>query len=257
MIEFKDSSLLGGKARQVVLKILEYASVSTPGVLRPILRPVYEEVTKLSLVRRLIWGSTSLDRCHRYWTNPIDAGNKPIEYLNIGMANSVFMLGFVKKHVGDDARILEIGCNAGRNLFVLHEAGFKNLTGIEINPEAVLLMREKFPDMVKEITIHNDTVENTIGGIPDNSFDIVFTMAVLEHIHEDSSWIFGEIARVTSNLVLTIEDEVAVSWRTFARNYKSVFEKVGLKQIDFNDCVTLPEWYGSYKLRVFVKCAQR
>ena len=52
-------------------------------------------------------------------------------------------------------------------------------------------------------------------------------------------------------MVITLEDEVAVSWRTFARNYKRVFEGVGMVQVEEDDCVELPDWYGSCRLRVF------
>ncbi len=169
------------------------------------------------------------------------------------MINSIFMLDFIKRYADKDAEILEIGCNVGRNLWVLYSTDYKNLTGIEINSEAVKLMGTVFPDMADNIVVHNSAIEDKILGIPDGAFDVVFTMAVLEHIHEDSNWIFREMARITRGILITLEDELAVSWRTFARDYQKVFEGVGMRQIDFDDCFRLPEWHGSLKLRVFAK----
>ncbi len=76
MIEFKSTYLLGNKARQIVLELLQYAAIKTPDFLRPIVQPIYWQVTKIPLFRRIVWGSTSRDRCIAYWTDPIDGGNK-------------------------------------------------------------------------------------------------------------------------------------------------------------------------------------
>ena len=110
-------------------------------------------------------------------------------------------------------------------------------------------MKCQFPDMATNIVLYNDAVENVIKEMPDSKYDIVFTMCVLEHIHEDSSWVFGEMARITRKALITLEDEDAVSWRTFARNYQKVFEGVGMNQVEFNDCSSLPRALGKYRLR--------
>jgi 2-polyprenyl-3-methyl-5-hydroxy-6-metoxy-1,4-benzoquinol methylase len=52
-----------------------------------------------------------------------------------------------------------------------------------------------------------------------DSHDIVFSMAVLEHIHEDSSVVFEEMRRIARKLVVTIEDEHERGWRHFPRDY--------------------------------------
>lgn len=64
-----------------------------------------------------------------------------------------------------------------------------------------------------------------------NSYDLVFTMAVLEHLHKDSEYVFKDIARIAKQYLLTIEDESGISKRHFPRNYQAIFEPLGLKQI--------------------------
>jgi hypothetical protein len=50
-------------------------------------------------------------------------------------------------------------------------------------------------------------VEDVVKSFGDRTFDLVFTMAVLEHIHTTSEWVFEEIVRITNRYVVTIEDE--------------------------------------------------
>ncbi len=166
-----------------------------------------------------------------YWQHPDDA-NDPRHYLERTSAQqrSRFVVEWVSDLVAPDATLFEIGCNVGRNLQHLHRAGFRNLSGLEINKEAVDLFREHFPETAATTTIHLGSAETLLPKIESNAFDLTFTMAVLEHIHTESEWIFEHIARITRTWLLTIEDEREKSWRHFPRNYRKVFEALGLSQ---------------------------
>lgn len=150
-------------------------------------------------------------------------------------------------------KILEIGCNAGRNLNHLFQAGFSDLSGIEINERAVQLLKQSFPEMADHTAIYNAPVEESICQFGDGEFDIVFTMAVLEHIHRDSTWIFPEIVRIAKDYLVTIEDERGLSARHFPRNYKRVFESLGMKQIEGTRCDEIAELGSSFYARAFAK----
>jgi 2-polyprenyl-3-methyl-5-hydroxy-6-metoxy-1,4-benzoquinol methylase len=153
--------------------------------------------------------------------------NNPSGYFQ-GIERSEFLLALVKQYVSTDASIIELGCNVGRNLNHLWEAGYKNLAGVEINKQAIRLMHEGFQDM--KATIHQGTIEDMIKGL--GQYDLVFRIAVLEHIHSDSEGVFAEIARITKRYLITIEGEKnVVSELHFPRNYKNIFEEVGLRQI--------------------------
>lgn len=166
-----------------------------------------------------------------YWSSPYDGKNMPSEYLK-GRERSIFLLNLVKKYMDEKSKILEIGCNVGRNLNELFSGGFKNLSGIEISKNALETMKTAYPDMAKVVEVYNNPVEDKIKDFDDNAFDVVFTMAVLEHIHTDSEFIFSHMARITKKILITIEDEKGLSWRHFPRNYKKVFEGLGLKQFE-------------------------
>ena len=179
------------------------------------------------------------EQLHQYWRQPYGGGNLPGQYIEVEGGNraqsrvlrSQFLVNLIKRYSTSNAKILEIGCNAGRNLNYLFSAGFDKLAGIEINEDAVALMKESYPEMAKNAKIINEPVEDVIKNFEDDEFDIVFTMAVLEHIHPNSDFIFQEVVRITKRFLITIEDEKGVSWRHFPRNYKKIFEALGMKQI--------------------------
>ena len=169
------------------------------------------------------------DDLHEFWRHP-DAANRPERYLEHA-GRSEFLLGFVSPYVARDSTILEVGCNVGRNLARLFDAGFRRLVGIEINGEALSVLTLSYPDMAAAATLIHAPVEDAIRELPDASMDLVFTMAVLEHIHTDSEWIFDQIVRVAGSTVVTVEDEHGISRHHVPRNYRRVFEGRGLEQV--------------------------
>jgi 2-polyprenyl-3-methyl-5-hydroxy-6-metoxy-1,4-benzoquinol methylase len=189
----------------------------------------------------------SKDELYNYWRNP-DEMNDPAGYFE-GNERSVFLLSLVKQTVSTDASIIELGCNVGRNLHHLWQAGYHNLSGVELNEQAIKLMRERFPEM--QIPVYQGTIEDRIKEL--GQHDLVFTMAVLEHIHKDSEWIFTEIARVTKKYMITIEDERNISERHFPRNYRQVFEELGLHQISEKHLSKKEGLNLNFYARVFIK----
>ena len=170
------------------------------------------------------------EQAHDYWRT---SKQSPVNYLIADDKRSKELVRLLQKYIGT-GRILEIGCNAGRNLKHLYQAGFTDLEGIEISPIAVKTLRENYPEL-SGIHIHTGAVEDCIKSIPDYSFECVFTMAVFEHIHYKSDWIFSKISRL-ARFVVTIEDEISFGKRHFPRSYDKVFEKLGMRQVHFEKC---------------------
>ena len=111
-------------------------------------------------------------------------------------------------------------------------------------------LREAYPELAASATIHTSAIEEIAGALPDRAFDLVYTMAVLVHIHRDSDWIFPQIARITGDCLITIEDETTETPRHFLRNYKQLFEGEGLTQVLVRDCSHI-EGLGPYVARMF------
>jgi SAM-dependent methyltransferase len=197
-------------------------------------------------------GRKSREQLHEFWRNPDDA-NLPSGYSHAGAARSEFLVDLATQHVQTDGEILEIGCNAGRNLQYLRAAGFTKLSGIEINGAALREMSRAFPEVAASARVINEPVESAITQFRDNEFALVYTMAVLEHIHADSEWIFGEMVRVTRDALITIEDERGVSWRHFPRDYGRVFTGLGLNEIANINCARIEGLGADFNARVFLK----
>ena len=181
----------------------------------------------------------NLNDIHKFWKDPND-GNSPESYL-IGKEKSEFLVSIID--IPKDSKILELGCNIGRNLDYLSKAGFTDLRGIEISRKAVDFAKVHYP----YLKIYCSSIEDIIKDL--REFDLVFTMATLEHIHTDSEWIFPEVERIAKRLI-TIEDERGVSPRHFPRNYKNVFKLKQIKEINLKHIKGLDE---NFIARVFIK----
>jgi SAM-dependent methyltransferase len=181
----------------------------------------------------------TLEEIERYWRNPNDGSNKPHDYLNPtgGEARSVFLLDVIGERISPTAGVLEVGCNVGRNLRHLRDKGWAPVAGIEINHEAVSLLREHQPQLA-DAEIINRPAEEALPTFADRQFGLVFTMAVLVHIHPDvADAVFDGMARVAAELLIAVEDEYSThSWRHYPRNYRDVFESRGLRQVYEERC---------------------
>ena len=185
----------------------------------------------------LMLSHRSKEETHKYWTVPNDGNNAPSIYTGVGItadkASNERTENLVKivKDLGiKEPRILEVGCNAGRNLNGLYNAGFKHLTAIEISKNAINQMENVFPETYKNSKIHCGPAEEILPQFENNSFDVVYTMAVLQHIHSDSiNEITKEICRVSNSYLLINEAETYASWRHFPRSYRTIFSKLGAK----------------------------
>lgn len=204
------------------------------------------------MVRRIA-PNPSREELLRYWKNPDDAGNFPVEYIK-GSERSEFLLSLLGSvPIERTSRILELGCNVGRNLNCLFSSGYRNLTGVEINPSAIRLMRQVYPKMAGQSAIIEGAIEDVIKDFGDGEFDLVFTMAVLMHIHPTSAkFVLGEISRVSKKNLVTIEHEIpTMSFHQFPRNYKKIFEHLGFKQI--LEITPSAEALENYVARTFAK----
>lgn len=205
-------------------------------------------------IRRLRQRPKTRQELQRYWSAPPDEGNMPESYLQESeSARSEFLVSLIRKYAGFESRIMEIGCNAGRNLNFLFHAGFQNLSAIEISERAIAKFREAFPEVAAHVDIRHAPVEEALSDYQSNSMDMIFTMAVLEHIHPDSSAIFGEMVRVARRWIVTIEDEMDISERHFPRNYKRVFEKLGIRQLEEGPAMERFGLPAGFVARVFEK----
>jgi len=108
---------------------------------------------------------------------------------------------------GSDPAILELGCSSGRHLADLYEHGYRELAGIELNGDAFDVMADAYPDLADAGTFYHDSIENVVETVPDDHFDLVYSVETLQHLHPDVTWVFDELVRITDGHVVTVENE--------------------------------------------------
>lgn len=223
-----------------------------PAGLRSMLWPVYRSIQR-SRLRRALTRAASREEVHRYWQSPWDRDNAPDSYVR-GEERSQFLVDIVSRHAATGDRLLELGCNIGRNLHHLSVAGYRDLTAIELSRAAVERMQEVYPSTAAWAHIHLGPLEEILPALPNGGFDLVFTMAVLEHVHPDSEpVVLPNIARVTRRTLVTVEDERSVSWRHFPRRYDRRFVPLGMREVETIPCNTVPGLGADFVARVFRK----
>lgn len=93
-------------------------------------------------------------------------------------------------------RILEVGCSDGKKLALLWEIGFANLSGVDINREAIADGRQANPHFFLSEHAAQDL------GFKDGAFDLVFTNGLLVHIPADELIsVMAEMYRCTTKYI--------------------------------------------------------
>lgn len=87
-----------------------------------------------------------------------------------------------------NGRVLDIGCGSGGMLRQLRDLGWKDLHGIEPDPEAAALARTTGAD------VQRGTVEDVLPHYPDAHFDAIVASMVVEHV-DDPFAVVRSIAR--------------------------------------------------------------
>lgn len=157
-------------------------------------------------------------------------------------ATSELVQSILERYVGRDASVLEMGCSAGRHLAALADAGFTDLTGIDVNAEALDVLADSYPELAETWTFHATTIEEYVRSVSEDEFDVVFSVETLQHLHPDvTTWVYEEIARITGDLLVTVENESgeygAVNYvddevPLYYRDWNRVFTDLGLVEVE-------------------------
>ena len=98
--------------------------------------------------------------------------------LRWGRACAYHLRGWIPER--KDARILDLACGAGRLLFFFSERGYKNLTGVDISPDQVVLARHVTPNVGQESVL--DHLESNPA-----SYDVITGYDIVEHFYKDEA----------------------------------------------------------------------
>ena len=184
---------------------------------------------------------SALNPEQEFWANPHDESLFPHAvvgwrraclpnfYLDMDPA-SKFYVERLLQHASIDSSILELGASCGRNLHFFREAGYKNVSGIELNKEAIRNAYEHYPDVAESIA--QGTIQRLLP--PWEQVDVIFTSVTLMHIPWLDDWVLNIISDKARKVIMVTETEDSSSptGLKFARNYKTEFEALGWKQVE-------------------------
>ena len=140
------------------------------------------------------------------------------------------------EQVPTGGRILEVGCNVGNQLLLLHDMGYSDLYGVEIQSYAVELANRRLP--------YATIVQGSAFKIPfpDEHFDLVFTSGVLIHIapadlgralaeiyRVAKAWIWGSEYYAPSATEINYRGHDTLLWKSdFSKAYQNQFPDLQL-----------------------------
>lgn len=106
---------------------------------------------------------------------------KPMSMQETGMevSETERFIDSLKKYGPREGRVLDVGCGTGSLMVRLKELGFKDIVGVEANPDAVKIAREK------DLEVVEGRFEE--GMFEDESFDLIVTRSVLDHAIEPAT----------------------------------------------------------------------
>ena len=96
------------------------------------------------------------------------------------------------KSIPRDSKLLDIGCNTGSTIFSLHQYGFTNVYGVDVEKNKINHGRKIYAEISDRLAYYDGTK------LPfeDNSFDVVTMFDVIEHITNIDRFIREEVRRV-------------------------------------------------------------
>ena len=166
--------------------------------------------------------------------------------------------------------VLEFGCNAGRNLELIRSkvSSQTKLKGIDINKDSI--------ESGKEMRgLDLECVDETyFSNIEPNSYDVIFTVSVLDHIPEIRT-VVKDLYNACSNYVLSVEPHIdsndnylktfkdenripdQITTETpysYTHDYKNIFSEAGFETVLD---LPLPTYFGNlgllYRLTLYKK----
>lgn len=142
-----------------------------------------------------------------------------------------------KERVGNDSKVLDLGCGYGNFLFFLRSHGYKNVTGVDISTEEIAVCEKLFP----AYKFHQADIHEYIRAT-DEKFDVVYLSHVLEHVKKEDLFGFLEgIRRILADdgIFIILVPNCAAYFSGAANRYGDITHELGFTSISMRQVLGL------------------
>lgn len=133
--------------------------------------------------------------------------------------------------------ILDVGCSTGHLLFLLKQAGYKNISGIDPSPECRKIAWNKFG-----IKIHTSTIYSFN---PSKKYDVIILAMVLEHLRDvrESLAKIDKLLTKNGSIFISVPDA-----QNFFKDFEEAFGEFSVEHINFCSTFHLLKLMKGYAL---------
>jgi len=136
---------------------------------------------------------------------------------NIESSTNFFLL----RNLPRTARVLDIGTRHGSFLKRIHDAGYRDVHGVDINGEAIAAGKEAYPELAQRLTAYSGNLDEIAPG----TYDAITMFDVIEHIPAVQPFLKSVHARLNPGGIFIFQTPnviVNTVWETFhSRSFTS------------------------------------
>ena len=148
------------------------------------------------------------------------------------------------KSIPRDSKLLDIGCNTGSTIFNLHQYGFTNVYGVDVEKNSIN-HGKKIYAQISDRLVDYDGIKLPF---EDNSFDVVTMFDVIEHIRDIKEYIRGEVRRVLKKegifLFQTPNKYINIPWEIITHKSFNKYKEYHVSLQSYKSLVRLLEDSG-------------
>ena len=154
------------------------------------------------------------------------------------------------KSIPRDSKLLDIGCNTGSTIFNLHQYGFTNVYGVDVEKNSINYGRKIYTP-ISDRLVGYDGVKLPF---EDNSFDVVTMFDVIEHITNIDQFIREEVRRVLREcgtlMFQTPNKYTNIPWEIFLHKSVNKYKEYHVSLQSYKSLVRLLEGSGFQEILI-------